>query len=76
MVKNLLSNAGDVRNVDSVSWLGRSPRGGNGIPLQYSCLENHKDRGACDLKSMGFQRVGHDCASERSYCLLAFAFLI
>ena len=26
--------------------LGRSPRGGNGNPLQYSCLENPVDRGA------------------------------
>ena len=27
--------------------LGRSPGGGNGNPLQYSCLENPMDRGAC-----------------------------
>ena len=27
--------------------LGRSPGGGNGTPLQYCCLENFKDRGAC-----------------------------
>ena len=26
--------------------LGRSPGEGNGNPLQYSCLENSKDRGA------------------------------
>ena len=26
-------------------WVGRSPEEGNGIPLQYSCLENSKDRG-------------------------------
>ena len=28
------------------SWLGRSPGGGHGNPLQYSCLENPMDRGA------------------------------
>ena len=28
------------------SLLGRSPGGGNGNPLQYSCLENAMDRGA------------------------------
>ena len=27
--------------------LGRSPRRGHGNPLQYSCLENPMDRGAC-----------------------------
>ena len=27
-------------------WLGRSPGGGHGNPLQYPCLENSKDRGA------------------------------
>ena len=31
----------------AVAELGRSPGGGNGNPLQYSCLENPKDRRAC-----------------------------
>ena len=30
----------------SIPGLGRSPREGNGNPLQYSCLENPMDRGA------------------------------
>ena len=30
----------------SIPGLGRSPGGGNGNPLQYSCLENSRDRGA------------------------------
>ena len=46
VVKNLLVNAGDVKNARSIPGLGRSPGGGNGNPLQYSCLENPKDRGA------------------------------
>ena len=46
MVKNPLANAGDVRDVDSIPPLGRSPGGGLGNPLQYSCLENPMDRGA------------------------------
>ena len=37
----------------------RSPGAGNGNPLQYSCLENSMDRGACGLPSMGGKRVGH-----------------
>ena len=45
MVKNLPANAGDIRNLGSIPGLGRSPGGGNGNPLQYSCLENPMDRG-------------------------------
>ena len=45
VVKNPPANAEDVRNVGSVPELGRSPGGGHGNPLQYSCLENAMDRG-------------------------------
>ena len=40
--KNLLANGGGLGLIPE---LGRSPAGGNGNPLQYSCLENSKDRG-------------------------------
>ena len=43
MVKNPPAKAGDVGLTPG---LGRSPGGGNGNPLQYSCLENPVDRGA------------------------------
>ena len=33
-------------NRGSISGLGRSPGGGHGNPLQYSCLQNPTDRGA------------------------------
>ena len=46
MVKNPLANAGDVRDAGLIPGLGRSPGGGHGNPLQYSCLENPMDRGA------------------------------
>ena len=36
----------DVRDVGLIPGSGRSPRGGHGNPLQYSCLENPMDRGA------------------------------
>ena len=39
-VKGLPANAGDVRDEGSIPGSGRSPRGGHGNPLQYSCLEN------------------------------------
>ena len=44
VVKNSPSNAGEAGNVGSILGLGRSPGGGNGNPLQYSCLENPMDR--------------------------------
>ena len=43
---SLLANAGDTRDAGSIPGLGRSPGGGNGSPLQYSCLGNPMDRGA------------------------------
>ena len=46
MAKNLPANAGDTRDVGSIPGLRRFPEGGNGNPLQYSCLENFMDRGA------------------------------
>ena len=46
VVKNTLANAGDLRDAGSIPGLGRSPGGGHGNPLQYSCLENPMDRGA------------------------------
>ena len=46
VVKNLLASAGDAKDLGLIPGLGRSPGGGNGNPLQYSCLENSTDRGA------------------------------
>ena len=43
VVKNPPANAGDVGLIPGS---GRSPGGGNGNPLQYSCLENPMERGA------------------------------
>ena len=43
VVKNLPANA---RDTSLIPGLGRSPRDGNGYPLQYSCLGNPMDRGA------------------------------
>ena len=44
VVKNPLAGAGDIRDVGSIPGSGRSPREGNGNPLQYSCLETHGQR--------------------------------
>ena len=40
VVKDLPASAGDVRDAGSIPGSGRSPGGGHGNPLQYSCLEN------------------------------------
>ena len=45
VVRNLAANAGDTRDAGSVPGWGRPPAGGNGNPLQSSCLENSMDRG-------------------------------
>ena len=46
VVKNLSADAGDVRDTGSIPGWGRSPGGEHGNPLQYSCLENPRDREA------------------------------
>ena len=46
VVKNLPASVGVIRDVGSVSGLGRSPGGGHSNPLQHSCLESPMDRGA------------------------------
>ena len=53
MVKNPPANAGDT---SLISGLGSSPGGGNGNPLQYSCLENPMDRGAWWATVHGFAK--------------------
>ena len=55
--KESACNAGDL---GSIPGLGRSPGGGNGNPLQYSCLENPMDRGA-------WQVTVHGVAKSRTW---------
>ena len=59
VVKNLPANTGDIRDVGSIPGSGRSPGGGRGNPLQYSCLENSMDRGA-------WQATVHGVAKSRT----------
>ena len=46
VVKNLPASAGDEGDMGSVPGFGRSPREGNGYPIQYPSLRNVMDRGA------------------------------
>ena len=47
LVKNSPANTGDLRDTVSIPGLRRSPGEGHGNPLQYLCLENPSDKGAC-----------------------------
>ena len=64
-------NAG---NTGSNPGSGRSPGGGNGNPLQYSCLENPMDRGAWWATVNGIARVRHDIVQQLSSnnCILFY----
>ena len=64
MVKNLPASAGDM---SSIPESGRSPEGGNGNPLQYSCLGDPMDRGAWWAADHGVTRVGHDLKTEQQW---------
>ena len=64
VVKNLPANVG---NASSIPGLGRSPGGGNGNPLQYSCLENFKDRETWQVMVHGTGRVRHNWARMRCF---------
>ena len=46
MVKNPSASAGDVKSQGLIPGSGKSLEEGHGTPLQYSCLENPRDRGA------------------------------
>ena len=60
MVKNLLANAGDGRDMGSIPGLGRSPGERHGNPLHFSCLQNPRTEEPGGLQLIGSHRVGHD----------------
>ena len=51
------ASEGDARDAGSVPRSGRPPGGGNGNPLQYSCLGNPMDRGACWATVLGVAKI-------------------
>ena len=88
MVKNPPASEGDIRDIGSIPGSGRAPGGGNGNPLQCSCLENPMDRGAWWgvggrgvggagwLKSIGSQTVRYDRGdSPHALCLMTDVFM-
>ena len=74
MVKNPPANAGDA---GSICGSGRFPEGGNGNPLQYSCLENSLDRGAWQATVPGFAESDTtEHVSTHTYKILSFSELL
>ena len=59
--KESTCNAGDPGLIPA---LERAPGEGNGNPLQYSCLENPRDRGTWRAIVHGVTRVGHDLVTK------------
>lgn len=59
-VEEPATNEGDIRDTDLIRGLGRSPREGNGNPLEYSYLENPRTVAPGRLQSIGLQRAGQD----------------
>ena len=81
-IKNLPANArdaGDTKDTGSVLGSGRCPGGGNGHPLQYSCLKNPMDRGTWQAT---VQRVTQSCTqlkklrTQAQNCVIIFIQLI
>ena len=69
LVKNPPVNAGDLRDMGSIPGSGRSPGGGHGTPLEYSCLENRMTEEPRGLQSMAYRVTESDtsdvtCANE------------
>ena len=60
VVKESTWNAGDAGDSGSIPGSGRSPGGGNGNPLRYSCLKSPMDRGA-------WRATGHGVAKSRTW---------
>ena len=61
VVKNSPASAGDIMDMGSIPGSGRSPGGGHGNPLQYSCLENpHGQKSLGGLQSIELHSVGHN----------------
>ena len=66
--KESACSAGDIKDTGSIPGSGRSPRGGHGIPLQYFCLENPKDRGTWWATVHGGHKDS-DTTKEAASCL-------
>ena len=67
VVRNLPANSGDKRDVSSVPESRRSPGGGTGNPLQYSCLENPRQRSLAVYGSQSHKESDMTEVTEQTY---------
>ena len=67
VVKNQPANVGDIRDTGSIPGWGRSPGGGHGNPLQYSCLENPIVREARQATVHGFTKSQTRLSTEHAW---------
>ena len=74
--KESACNEGNMRNVGSIPGLGRSPGGGNGNPLQYSCLGSSMDRGAWQPTVHGVVKSWTQLSMHTGYLKLALAEIV
>ena len=66
VAEHLPASVGDAGDSVSIPGLGRSPGGGNGNPLQCSCLKIPWTEEPGGLQSMALQRVGHALVTEHT----------
>ena len=71
MAKESACNAGDL---GSIPGLGRSPGGGNGNPLQYSCLENSMGRRAWKPTAYGVAKSKTQLNEHLFYLFYFYAY--
>ena len=74
VVKNPLTNVGDLRDVGLTPGSGRSPGGGHGNPLHYSCLENPHGQRSLAGYSLRGRTESHMTELMRSLLLLLSRF--
>ena len=76
MIKTPPAIAGDIRDMSLIPEWGRSPGGGHSNPLQYSCLENPMDRGACEATVPRFAKSRTQLKQLTIHCLNNLPFLL
>ena len=72
MVKKPPANAGDATDAGSIPGLGKSPGGGNGNTLHYSCLENFVVRRLCPSGCKELDTTEHLSAHTQVSLFLLF----
>ena len=69
MVKYPPANAGGAEDMGLIPGLERSPGGGNSNPLQYSCLENPRQRSLVGCSPWDCKRVRHNLATKQQHTI-------